>query len=558
VSPEPALPAPTTDPTPEGTHVHHAPADHPTHRPPEGLVRVADGQIVGPDGRPLLLRGVGLGTWLLPEGYMWGFGDAAASPKQIEALVERLVGPERAGRFWQEFRDAFLTADDVALIAASGFDHVRLPINWRVLATPDGTWREDGFALVDRLVGWCRDASLLVLLDLHGAPGGQTGTNIDDSDGRPDLFADPRNVELTVALWREIARRYRDEAAVLGYDLLNEPLPNEWRHRYPRELVDVYRRVTAAIREVDPHHLVMYEGTHWATGWEIFTEVWDPASVLQFHKYWSPPSRASIEGYLEVGRELGLPVYMGEGGENAPEWLAAVHRLYEDCGVGWNFWTWKKVDTRTSPLSVVPPDGWERIVAYADGHGEPPDPAEAGRILDDLVANLALSRCVRRPEIAAALFRRAPVALPAYGFGFLGPGRSYATDRAVPHPELRPDDAVTLRRRDGEPELDFHYRPGRPAGEVVVADLAPGDWVSFGVEVPAGRWRVAVAVDAGEPAVEIDGVPAALVAVPSVAPEGGPTWVTRYDAASAATVEIRVLANREPVTLAEVRVEEGA
>lgn len=542
--------------TPEGTQVHQDSTAHHAHARQDGFVRVADGQILGPDGRPLLLRGVGLGTWLLPEGYMWGFGDSAASPRQIEALVADLVGPERAERFWRDFRDAFLTADDIALIAASGFDHVRLPINWRVLARPDGTWREDGFALIDRLLTWCRGQGLWVLLDLHGAPGGQTGTNIDDSDGRPDLFADPRNVELTVALWREIARRYRDDATVLGYDLLNEPLPNEWRHRYGPELVDVYRRITAAIREVDRHHLVMYEGTHWATGWEIFTEVWDPASVLQFHKYWSPPSRASIEGYLQVGRGLGLPVYMGEGGENAPEWLAAAHQLYEDCGVGWNFWTWKKVDTRTSPLSVVPPDGWDRVVAYAEGRGDRPTPVEAGAILDELLTNLAVERCTTRPEVTAALFRRAPVTLPAYGFGFRGPGRSYATTGARPHPGLRPDDAVTLRRRDGVPELDFHHRPERPAGEVIVADLAPGDWLAFDVTVPAGRWRVVVVVDRGEPTLEIDG--ARFAPAPESRTATTASLVARYDAASTATVRVRVGADRGAVTLVELRVEEAA
>ncbi|MCV2395194.1 glycoside hydrolase family 5 protein [Actinotalea sp. M2MS4P-6] len=523
---------------------------------PHGFVRAADGLIVGPDGTPLHLRGVGLGTWLLPEGYMWGFGDAAASPRQIEALVVDLVGQERARAFWREFRDAFITRQDVELIAASGFDHVRVPINWRVLVTSDGDWLEDGFALIDRLVGWCRDAGLLALFDLHGAPGGQTGTNIDDSAGRPELFMDARNVELTVALWREIARRYRDEPTVLGYDLLNEPLPNEWQHRFPDQLVEVYRRITAAIREVDGNHLVMYEGTHWATGWEIFTEVWDPNSALQFHKYWSAPSRASVEGYLEVGRRLGLPVYMGEGGENSPEWLAAAHQLYEDCAIGWNFWTWKKIDTRTSPLSVDPPDGWDRVVDHAAGRGAPPSPAEAERILDDLLANLAVERCTPRPEITAALFRRAPVTLPAYGFTFLGAGRSYRTSGATADPAIRPGDAVELRTRDGSLVPRFEYLPDRSPEEVIVADLAAGDWLAFSVELGARPWRVVVVADRGRPGVEVDGRPIEIGA------DGGATegrrWSGEHLASRAGRVTVRVSAVGGDLTIAALSVEERA
>jgi hypothetical protein len=106
-------------------------------------------------GRPLLLRGVGLGNWLLPEGYMWGFGDGLASPRQIEARVERLIGAAAAADVWKRFRDVFVTEQDIARIAELGFDHVRLPINSRVLLTDDGALRADGFGLIDRVVQWC-------------------------------------------------------------------------------------------------------------------------------------------------------------------------------------------------------------------------------------------------------------------------------------------------------------------------------------------------------------------------------------------------------------------
>ncbi len=58
----------------------------------DGFVRAQNARLVDGAGRPILLRGVGLGNWMLPEGYMWGFGPGAESPREIEALVERHLG----------------------------------------------------------------------------------------------------------------------------------------------------------------------------------------------------------------------------------------------------------------------------------------------------------------------------------------------------------------------------------------------------------------------------------------------------------------------------------
>jgi hypothetical protein len=452
----------------------------------DGFVRRAGTTIVDGSGRPLLLRGVGLGNWLLPEGYMWRFGPGAESPREIEALVERLAGAEQAERFWNAFRDRFITEADVAAIAGLGFDHVRLPINARVVQDAAGRPIEAGFALIDRLVAWCREHRLWVLLDLHGAPGGQTGTNIDDSpNGRPELFMDPAYRQRTIELWQEIARRYRDETVVLGYDLLNEPLPNEWQHRYSDELAELYRDLTAAIREIDPHHLLMYEGTHWATNWSIFTEVWDENSVLQFHKYWSPVDVASIAPFLEARERLGLPIYMGEGGEHNVEWLYAAFRLYEAHGIGWNLWPWKKVDTLTSPVSVTAPARWDDVIASIDGAPRM-SRAEASAVFTELLEGVALERCVLRPQVVAAITGERPPVIPAWGYGFGGRGTSYSSQGSPAVDGFRSDDSVAIRFASHEPHPDnpFEHRAGDPFGpdERIVVDLAPGDWLHFDTE----------------------------------------------------------------------------
>ncbi len=445
-----------------------------------GYVRVAGQDIVDGAGNPLLLRGVGLGNWLLPEGYMWRFPDRMGAPRQIEGRIAELVGPERAAQLWTEFRAHFIDEADIALIAEQGFDHVRLPINSRIVMTDDGTLVEEGFQIIDRLIAWCGQHNLWVLLDLHGAPGGQTGTNIDDSpNGKPELFMNERYREQTVALWEALARRYRDEPIVLGYDLLNEPLPNEWQHTYPEQLRALYIELTAAIRAIDTNHLIMYEGSHWATNWSIFTEVWDTNSVLQFHRYWCPPERDEIVEYLDARERLGLPIFMGEGGENNPEWIYAMTRLYERHNIGWNVWPWKKLGTLTSPLSVPVPAGWEQVAEP----GTPVDAEEAWRMLTEFLRDMRVERCERRDAFVNALFAQPPLRIPAWG--------------GTPDPEAKGPDGQHFRYGDGVVivpsagdgyEESWHQTDGRPYApqERLHVAAEAGQPLAYPVADPAG------------------------------------------------------------------------
>ncbi len=96
--------------------------------------------LVDEHGQRVLLRGVGLGNWLLPEGYMWHFGEAGDRPRKIEKLVTDLVGAETAARFWTEFRKNYITEADIARIAELGFNSVRPALNagcfWPKATTP--------------------------------------------------------------------------------------------------------------------------------------------------------------------------------------------------------------------------------------------------------------------------------------------------------------------------------------------------------------------------------------------------------------------------------------
>jgi len=478
--------------------------------PQPGFVTVRNGSIVDESGRTLRLRGMGLGNWLLAEGYMWKLSPGRESAREIEALIVDLVGPSRAEQFWTGFRDRFITSADIEQMSNDGFDHVRLPINWRIVMNDDGSIRPDGFDRIDDLIGWCRDVDMGVLLDLHGAPGGQTGTNIDDSLGQPELFMNARYAELTEQLWVAIARRYRDEPVVLGYDLLNEPLPDDWQYRYVDELVAVYQRLTTAIRAVDDHHLLMYEGSNWATNWSMFTEVWDDNSVLQFHKYWSPPDQPSIQRFVDIGEQLGLPIYMGEGGENNTDWLATAFQMYEDLDIGWCFWPWKKIDTRTSPCSITAPDGWDALVAFANDAGPQPSSNDAWNTLQQLAAAGSIAQCEYRNDVVNALFRRAPLSLPATAFGFLGPDASYSVSAGSSIlPGFRANDHVSIELGDNTELPEFDHADGTPDRDFIVR-LDEGQWVTYSVEFTADHPKLSVETDGPSrpPLVAVGGVAA--------------------------------------------------
>jgi endoglucanase len=460
-----------------------------------GFLSARGPKVVDETGNAVRLRGVGIGGWLLPEGYMWRLPAPADRPRTIEALVRTLVGADAAKEFWHTYYDRFVCEADIARLAEDGFNSVRVAINARTILAPQTSGAAEplfdprAIGRIDRLIGWCRSHGLYVVLDLHGAPGGQTGTNIDDCEhDRPELFTNERNAELTVRIWRALAERYRDEWAVAGYDLLNEPLPN-WFSEYNNRLLPLYRRITEAIREVDRKHMIILEGAHWATDWSVFTEKIDDNLLLQFHKYWNSPDRESLAPYLSKRDEWQVPIYMGEGGENSLDWYAGAFRLYEDLDIGWNFWAWKKLNTDNSVVSIRQPERWHMITDAASG-GPVPPPGTAREILSEFLDNLTPERCEYRDAVVNALFRRPEVRIPAVfyayheeGAGFDGAHQPPGTEAAGAYPRatFRVEDRMPVVTTGDPAALRFDHGAGEPRtiGEWLMLRMDAGSWAVY-------------------------------------------------------------------------------
>ena len=319
-------------------------------------------EIVDGTGKPLHLHGINLGNWLLVEGYMWHFEGGPQSEREIEEFVTEMLGPQRASDFWHSYHDTYITQADIHRIKAAGFDSVRIPLHYKLFSSDDA----EGFRLLDRVIGWCKAEGLLVVIDLHAAPGGQTGANIDDSNGWPWLYTDASAQEQTIDLWRRIAHRYRDEPAVLGYDLLNEPLPHfPAMRQFDAKLEPLYKRFTAAIRAEDPHHAIILGGAKWDSDFTVFGPPFDPNLIYQLHVYWAPPVQATVQKYVDFRASNHVPVWLGESGENKDDWIAQFARLLEANNIGWCFWPYKKMDATSAPVTFPQPEHWSEIVAYA-------------------------------------------------------------------------------------------------------------------------------------------------------------------------------------------------
>jgi aryl-phospho-beta-D-glucosidase BglC (GH1 family) len=335
---------------------------------PSPFVSVRGSSVITPDGKPILLRGINLGNWLVPEGYMFKFTNTN-SPKRINDTFLQLLGPEGTKKFWKQYRDQYITKEDIVFIKQSGLNSIRVPFNYRLFVSEDHDIRfaGPGFEMLDRVIRWSKEVGLYVVLDMHCAPGGQTGDNIDDSEGQPFLFESAEAQQLTVDLWKEIAKRYANETIVIGYDLLNEPIATYFdAARYNPGLEPLYKRITAAVREVDTNHIVFLGGAQWNNNFSIFGPPFDTKVIYTYHKYWCDTTQAMVQEYADFMKKYNVPIWMGESGENTDQWIGSWRRLNERNNFGWCFWPYKKMDAGSNMVSIKKTAEWDSIVTFAN------------------------------------------------------------------------------------------------------------------------------------------------------------------------------------------------
>lgn len=370
------------------------------------FVRVEGQNLVQPNGSKLFIKGTNLGNWLNPEGYMFGFNKTNSS-RFINEMLCQLVGEDFTSDFWKQFKDNYITRKDIEFIASTGGNTIRLPFHYKLFTDEDYmglTSAQDGFQRIDSVVSWCRDNDLYLILDMHDAPGGQTGDNIDDSYGYPWLFESEKSQQLFCDIWKKIADYYKDEPVILGYELINEPIAPYFENveDLNSRLEPLYKRAVASIREVDKNHIVLIGGAQWNGNFKPFSDsTYDDKLMYTCHRYGGEPTIEAISEIIAFRDRVNLPMYMGEIGHNTDEWQRRFCETMEQNNIGYTFWPYKKID-QSCMVGIKRPENWSEVIAFAESDRSTyanirkarPNQHMARLALTDWLENIKIENCV--------------------------------------------------------------------------------------------------------------------------------------------------------------------
>ncbi len=495
----------------------------------QGFLDVQGKYIVNERGERVILRGMGLGGWMLQEGYMLRMpGDG--QQHRIRARIEEVIGKEKTREFYDGWLRNHTTRADIDSMKAWGFNSVRLPMHYNLYTLPvedepvkgRNTWLEKGFAMTDSLLAWCKANRMYLILDLHAAPGGQGNDfNISDRDpGKPSLWDSKENREKMIALWRKLAQRYADEPWIGAYDIINEP---NWGFADPEDknglkephngpLKKLMVDITRAIREVDKKHIIIIEGNGWGNNYNGILPAWDPKMVLSFHKYWNFNNQESIRHFIKLRDQYNIPLWLGETGENSNTWFTEAIRLVESNGIGWCWWPLKKMGFN-NPLEIEVTPGYQDLLNYWAGKGPRPAAGRAYNAMMQMAENTRLENCIIHYDVIDAMFRQVASrdAIP------FKPHRVTGEIRAVDY-DLGPNGAAYFDNDTSEHYVSTGtgrtgwnsgrtYRndgvdieQGNKSGEYFVTKTEAGEWLQYTVASDApGRYTIKLRVSAAQP-----------------------------------------------------------
>jgi regulation of enolase protein 1 (concanavalin A-like superfamily) len=354
----------------------------------------------------VILNAVNFGNWMVMEGYMMNSESQAPAQHDWKEKLTQLVGANRVKTFYDTWLENHVTRADINQIKAWGFNAVRLPLHYEYfvnLGTPD-VWNNQGFALLDNVISWCTSAGVYVIIDLHAAPGGQSSNSgISDYDStKPSLWESAENRSKTVRLWDKISERYKNEAWVAGYDLINE---TNWNLPNGTLLRELFGELTTTIRANGDNHILFIEGNGYSNDYTGLTPAWDPQMVYVFHKYQSSADFASdIQFALDMRTSQNRPIWCGEHGENSNDNFTKMVELLRGQGIGMSWWPMKKYDSVNCPSKATFPPGYQDLLNYLGGTNPNLSATAARNSLDLLAESVLLANTQTQTEVLRAIF----------------------------------------------------------------------------------------------------------------------------------------------------------
>ncbi|KAK3314602.1 glycoside hydrolase superfamily [Apodospora peruviana] len=336
--------------------------------PPKACLRVDGTGIVDADGNRIILKGTATGGHTNMENFITGY---PGHEHEMRAAMLEVLGREKYDFFFDKFLEYFFTPHDASFLASLGLNCIRIPINYRHFIDDlnPSVIKPEGFRLIDRIVTACADAGMYTILDMHTFPGGQNQGWHSDAGIHKALFWNFKDFQnRMVDLWVAIAKHYRDNTWVAGYNPMNEPADPDHVN-----LQAWYKRVEKEIRAVDPNHILFLDGNTYAMDFSAFKEVL-PNCAYAMHDYASMgfPSgepyvgtpeqkeflQKSYERKVEFMKGRGVPIWNGEFGpvyaseaeheykkinEQRYNLLGQQLSIYTSDKTSWSIWLYKDI-----------------------------------------------------------------------------------------------------------------------------------------------------------------------------------------------------------------------
>jgi endoglucanase len=544
------------------------------------FLRASGSKIVDANNNEVVLKGMGLGGWLLMEGYMLQVNGGYGQWQIKRDMFLQGATESEIETFFQNWRNTHTTAADISYLKSLGLNSLRLPMHYDLFLTSAqrtlrndviygktpvttyvealSTWYDqnllftsatlDGFTTIDNTLQWAGANGMWVVLDLHAAPGGQgSQSNINDALVGLDLWnrVDSKGRKIyqlvTERLWKEISNRYKSDARVAMYDLVNEPHGGVQN----ATIKALYSQIIATIRANGDNHLILLEGNGYGNEYTGITPDLFPGQtnlVWNGHRYWVTNDPAVkdrnanqlnlIANLVNFRAKWNVPVWVGETGENSNHWVAEACKNLNDRSIGWCLWTHKRLHGSHSPLAQT---ASPMKVKYANIY------TAAGRT--ELISNVAFANCIKQKDYEDAMTRMVNDAttLPFNGTRASLPGKLFASDYDIGKNGLAYVDKIFQKipydgpdwnsghtyRNDG---VDIEATTDATGNGVNVGWLEYNDWMNYSVSVTqsgsyAVQFRVANGSNrSGGLSIKVDGTTIGSITVP---PTGGfQTWTT--------------------------------
>ncbi|MDP8264055.1 MAG: glycoside hydrolase family 5 protein [Candidatus Aceula lacicola] len=346
------------------------------------FLRTCKTKVLDSDSKPIILKGVNLGGWLMMEGYILHAPNEGV--QKFKKNFAKRLNLKSLEAFEKEFTKIFIQEKDIKNIVQLGFNCIRLPFHYRLIETKPYQYSKKGLQCIDQIIAWAKKYHIYVILDLHAAPGCQNHDWHSDSLGKAELWNNKSFQDRTCALWKLLAKRYADNPMVAGYDILNEAVIQS-----SKKLNSFYKKVIVSIRSVDKNHILFVEGNLWATDIACLDNFKDDNLVLSVHFYhpidfvfnftpklslplktmWNKTMLKNIvEQYAQFAKKRGCPIFVGEFGVNyrynqygEVDWLEYVLGLFKKHQFHWTYWTYKAIKNAHFPdgmFSYHPNNSW--------------------------------------------------------------------------------------------------------------------------------------------------------------------------------------------------------